>query len=114
MSTENNINNELCDVSSTSSAKYAVHFAAEIVEEKPRRRRGPGKKEYKLTYDPKYYANYYMAKRSTKVHCENCARLVCRGKLYRHIQLPICARHSKDPEEVQKIKDEYLAKKAQA
>ena len=72
------------------------------------------KKEYKLTYDPKYYANYYMATRSTKVHCENCARLVGRGKLYRHIQLPICARHSKDPEEVQKIKDEYLAKKAQA
>ena len=111
MSSENN-NDELCDVSSTSSAKNAVHFAAEIVQ--PRRRRGPGKKEYKLTYDPKYYANYYTAKRSIKVHCENCARLVCRGKLYRHVQLPICARHSKDPEEVQKIKDEYLAKKAQA
>ena len=98
MSTEKTNDNEVC----------------EIVEEKPRRRRGPGKKEYKLTYDPKYYANYYMAKRSTKVHCENCARLVCRGKLYRHIQLPICARHSKDPEEVQKIKDEYLAKQAPA
>ena len=32
MSTENNLNNEV----------------SEIVEEKPRRRRGPGKKEYKL------------------------------------------------------------------
>ena len=97
MSTENNINNEVC----------------EFVEEKPRRRRGPGKKEYKLTYDPKYYANYYMAERSTKVQRDNCARLVCRGKLYRRIQLPISARHSKDPEEVQRIKDEYLAKTAQ-
>ena len=38
MSSENN-NDELC----------------EIVQ--PRKRRGPGKKEYKLTYDPKYFAN---------------------------------------------------------
>ena len=92
MSSENN-NDELC----------------EIVQ--PRRRRGPGKKEYKLTHDPKYYANYYSLKRSVKVHCENCARLVCKGKMYRHVQLPICARHSKDPEEVQKIKDAYVAEK---
>ena len=92
MSSENN-NDELC----------------EIVQ--PRRRRGPGKKEYKLTHDPKYYANYYSLKRSVKVHCENCARLVCKGKMYRHVQLPICARHSKDPEEVHKIKDAYVAEK---
>jgi hypothetical protein len=92
MSSENN-NDELC----------------EIVQ--PRRRRGPGKKEYKLTHDPKYYANYYSLKRSVKVHCENCARLVCKGKMYRHVQLPICTRHSKDPEEVQKIKDAYVAEK---
>ena len=92
MSSENN-NNEL----------------SEIIP--PRKRRGPGKKEYKLTYDPKYFANYYTAKRAVKVHCENCARLVCRGKMYRHIQLPICARHSKDSEEVQKIKAEYVARK---
>ena len=84
---------------------------SEIVQ--PRRRRGPGKKEHKLTYDPKYFANYYTEKRSVKVHCENCARMVCKGKMYRHVKLPICARHSKDPEEVQTIKEQYFTKQGE-
>ena len=76
---------------------------------KVRKMRGPGKKPIKLTQDPKYHADYWMAKRSIKTPCGNCGRTVVIGKMYRHIQTPLCKRHSKDPEEVQKIKDEFYA-----
>ena len=73
--------------------------------------RGKGKKLYKLTEDPEYvrwYAlNYYHAKRSAPVPCDNCGRLVCRAKLYRHVKTLLCARHSKEPLEIEKIQEAH-------
>ena len=81
-----------------------------VVDVPPVRRvRGPGKKEIKLTQQQGYSAEYWMAKRSVRVHCDNCARLVCKGKMYRHLQTPLCFRHSKDPDEVEQIKQGYAA-----
>ena len=77
-------------------------------EPKVRRMRGPGKKE--KTHDPKYYADYWNLKRSVNSHCENCGKLVVKGKMYKRIQTPICKTCSKTPEELQRIKDEYYAK----
>ena len=76
---------------------------------KVRRMRGPGKKPIKLTQQPTYAKDYWNAKRSPAIPCDNCGRMVCKGKIYRHIQTPLCKRHSKPPEEVQKIKDEFYA-----
>ena len=73
--------------------------------------RGKGKKPYKLTEDPEYmkqYAKkYYHEKRSAPVPCDNCGRLVCRAKIYRHVKTILCARHSKEPLEIEKIKEEH-------
>ena len=73
--------------------------------------RGKGKKLIKLTEDPNYtreYAlKYYHAKRSAPTHCENCAKLVSRAKMYRHIQTPICVRNTKEATEIEQIKEAY-------
>ena len=82
-----------------------------IPEHNPKKRmRGPGKKPIKLTHDPTYSAQYWRTKRSVQIHCENCGKLCARGKMYRHIQFPICQRYAKSPEEVQRIKDAHYAK----
>ena len=77
----------------------------------PYPKRGKGKKPYKLTEDPEYmkqYAlKYYHAKRSAPVPCNNCGRLVCRAKLYRHVQTLLCARHTKEPLEIERIQMEH-------
>ena len=80
----------------------------ETVPEEPpkvRRMRGPGKKEIKITQQPSYYKDYWSANRSMKMMCENCGRSVVKGKMYRHVKSPICARHTKTPEEIQRLKN---------
>ena len=67
----------------------------EVPEEDPevpkvRRMRGPGKKEIKLTQQPTYSKDYWLAKRSAAILCVNCGKMVCKGKMYRHIQTPMC------------------------
>ena len=78
-----------------------------VPEEPPkvRRMRGPGKKEIKITQQPSYYKDYWSANRSMKMMCENCGRMVVKGKMYRHVKSPICARHIKTPEEIQQLKN---------
>ena len=83
----------------------------EVPEEVPevpkvRRMRGPGKKEIKLTQQPTYSKDYWIAKRSAAILCVNCGKMVCKGKMYRHIKTPICKKYTKTPEEIQKIKNE--------
>ena len=70
--------------------------------------RGKGKKLIKLTANlTEYHNNYYHQKRSAPVHCENCAKLVCRAKIYRHVQTLSCARNTKDQTEIESIKEAY-------
>ena len=69
--------------------------------------RGKGKKPFKLTEDPEYTRDYYYRVRAIKYPCSNCAKLVARDKMWRHVKGPFCARHSKDPEEVARIKEQY-------
>ena len=78
-----------------------------VLEEPPkvRRMRGPGKKEIKITQQPSYSKDYWNATRSMKMMCENCGRMVVKGKMYRHVKTPICARHTKTPEEIQRLKN---------
>ena len=73
---------------------------------KVRRMRGPGKKEIKLTQQPTYSKDYWLAKRSAAILCVNCGKMVCKGKMYRHIKTPICKKYTKTPDEIQKIKNE--------
>ena len=73
--------------------------------------RGKGKKLIKLTEDPDYAKNYalkyYHEHRSAPFHCENCGKLVCKAKMYRHIQTPFCARNTKESMEIESIKEAY-------
>ena len=73
---------------------------------KVRRMRGPGKKEIKLTQQPTYAKDYWLAERSAAILCINCCKMVRKGKMYRHIKTPICKKYTKTPEEIQKIKNE--------
>ena len=73
--------------------------------------RGKGKKPYKLTEDPEYmkqYAKkYYHDKRSAPIPCDNCGKMVCKAKIYRHVQTPICSRNTKDALEIESIKEAH-------
>ena len=77
----------------------------------PYPKRGKGKKPYKLTEDPEYmkqYAlKYYREKRSAPVPCNNCGRMVCKAKIYRHVQTSICSRNTKDALEIEAIKEAH-------
>ena len=64
------------------------------------------KKEIKLTQQPTYAKDYWLAKRPAAILCVNCGKMVCKGKMYRHIKTPICKKYTKTPEEIQKIKNE--------
>ena len=88
----------------------STEIMSDIPEIKPRKQRGPGKKLIKLTQDPTYYANYWRENRSKPIPCENCGRCVVVGKMYRHIKAPICARNTKDPEEIEQIKAKFYGK----
>ena len=78
-----------------------------VTEKQKIQTRGKGKKPFKLSEDPEYTKNYYHRVRAVKYHCPNCAKLVARDKMWRHVKTAFCARHSKDPEEVAKIKEQY-------
>ena len=73
--------------------------------------RGEGKKLIKLTEDPEYMKQYalkdYHAKRSAPIPCDNCGKLVCCSKIRRHVKTLLCARRSKDPLEIERIKEEH-------
>ena len=72
----------------------------------PKRLRGVGKKplEQKKTYQVDYFNDYYRSKRAVQTMCQNCGRLISKDKLDRHQQTIYCTRHSKDPSEIDKIK----------
>ena len=73
--------------------------------------RGKGKKLIKLTADPEYFKryalNYYHAKRSAPVPCDNCGKMICMSKIQRHAKTSICARNAKDPLEIEMIKEKH-------
>ena len=82
----------------------------------PGRLRGKGKKpfEEKKSLQPDYFLNYHNEKRAVIVICDNCGRQTTRGKLYRHVKTLYCARHTKDPGEIEQIKAAFNPQPDQA
>ena len=86
----------------------------EVPEEAPevpkvRRMRGPGKKEIKLTQQPTYAKDYWLAKRSAAILCNNCSKMVCKGKMYRHIKTPICKNTQRPQRRFKRLKTSCVA-----
>ena len=79
----------------------------EVIPEPPKRMRGPGKKETKLTHQDNYFNEYYKKNRAVNVVCPNCGRITTKGKLHRHLQTVYCARHSKDLGEIEQIQNDF-------
>ena len=76
---------------------------------KVRRMRGPGKKEIKLTQQPTYSKDYWLAKRSAAILCVNCGKMVCKGKMYRHIKTPICKNTQRPQRRFKRLKTSCVA-----
>ena len=78
----------------------------------PGRKRGVGKKpfEEKVSLQSGYWLQYYNEKRNVPILCSFCGRETTKAKLHRHVKTLYCARHTKDPGEIEILQKAFAQK----